>query len=278
MPNKSEFTNQIEQFFSEPYTITNGFKVPEIKDVPLFNHGIEMDLSILFIDIKESTKIVDESRRQTAARMYKSFLWGVAQIARTNNGELRSFNGDGVLVVFANDQKENNAVRSAFQMAWFVKEILKPKIQPRIEGNSNLQSMDFDFGIGIDTGKVLVIRGGIKGDTNNDLVWVGNPANYAVKLSGLSKGSSSSTFITQDVYTKLGENLKYIKTVSQMFKGIPLPPIVDKKPVWERALLISNQPRFAPLNLASLRQNQPSQQPQRVIPCYYKSKCFIEIH
>lgn len=278
MPNKQEFTEQINQFFNEGYAIINGTKVPEAKDIPLFNQGTEIDLAILFIDIKESTKIVNGSRRETAAKMYKSFLWGVAQIARMNDGELRSFNGDGVLVVFYGDRKANNAVRSAFQMTWFVKEILKPKIQPRLSLNSQLQSIDFDFGIGIDTGKVLVVRGGMKGDNNNDLVWVGNPANYAVKLSGLAKGNSFSTFITHDVYSKLNDNLKIITSTSPLFKGLPLPPIVEKKPIWEKVILVNAQPKINPPGIVSLlAQSKPLIQSPKAIKCYYKSRCIISI-
>ena len=34
------------------------------------------------------------------ARMYQSFLRGITLIALRNGGEVRSFNGDGVLVTF----------------------------------------------------------------------------------------------------------------------------------------------------------------------------------
>jgi len=228
MPNRAQIQSKIDSFFSESYIINAGRTIPSITDVSLSNHGKEVDLSMLFIDIKESTKIVSGSRRETAAKMYKAFLWGVTQIARANDGEVKSFNGDGVLVVFFGDQKENNAVTAALKMSWFVTNILKPKIQPRFNGSARLEGMDFDFGIGIDSGNVLVVRGGIAGEDNNDLVWVGNPTNYAVKLSSLSK-SGSSISITSNVYAKLRDSLKYDKNelMSQYITG-------NYKNIWER--------------------------------------------
>ncbi len=79
--------------------------------------------------------------------------------------------------------------------------------------------MDFNFGIGIDTGKVLVVRGGIRGENNNDLVWVGNATNYAVKLTSIPD-ENYYVFITEDVY-------KYMAGSSKL-GGNP------KKDMWER--------------------------------------------
>jgi hypothetical protein len=53
-------------------------------------------------------------------------------------------------------------------MSWFCRQVLKPKLQAYFQDNEQLKNIDFDYGIGIDTGKVLVIRGGIRGDNNNE--------------------------------------------------------------------------------------------------------------
>lgn len=208
MATKSEIIAQVNEFFSGTYNITDGSIIPDVQDIQLGKSGRELELAMLFIDIRESTKIVDNIRRITAARMYKSFLWGVTNIARMNDGELRSFNGDGVLVVFSGKSKRTNACKAALQMSWFVKKILKPKMQTVFQNNQQLQELDFDFGIGIDVGKVLVVRGGIRGENNNDLVWVGNATNYAVKLSSISNNDGSFVYISKDVYDSMAESSK----------------------------------------------------------------------
>lgn len=205
---KDDIISQVDNYFSGNYEITNGTAVPDVEDIPLGKHGREMELAMLFIDIKESTKIVNGFRRQTAAKMYKSFLFGVTKIALANDGQLRSFNGDGVLVVFNGTAKCNNAVKAAMQMKYFCNEILKPKVDSHMEDHKSDDHLDFGIGIGIDVGDVLIVRGGVRGYNNNDLVWVGNATNYAVKLSGLAT-STYSIYISERIYSKLNDPAKY---------------------------------------------------------------------
>jgi len=210
MATKEDIIKGVDDFFSGDYEITEGRVILDVDDIAFGKNGNEIELAMLFIDIRESTKIVDGLRRTTAARMYKSFLWGVAKIARLNNGELRSFNGDGVLVVFIGDNKRTNVAKAALQMSWFAQKVLKPKLDAVFQNNQGLsgQGIEFDFGIGVDVGKVLVVRGGIRGENNNDLVWVGNATNYAVKLSGLSK-EGYHIYISEDVYKNMNKSSKF---------------------------------------------------------------------
>ncbi len=208
MASKDEIIKGVDDFFSGDYTITAGRTIPDIADIPFGKNGREMELAMLFIDVRESTKIVGGLKRITSAKMYKSFLWGISKIARMNDGELRSFNGDGVLVAFSGDNKCSNATKSAMQMSWFVLKVLKPKIQAFFTDNQKLGDLDFGFGIGVDVGNVLIVRGGIRGENNNDLVWVGNATNYSVKLSSLSK-EGYHIYISENVYKRMKDSSKY---------------------------------------------------------------------
>lgn len=228
---KDDLINDIDYFFDGDYEVIQGRTVPSVDEVAFGRYGKEVEMAILFIDIKESTKIVDAFRLKTAARMYQSFLRGVTLIALKNNGEVRSFNGDGVLVTFYGDTKCNDAVRSALQMMNFVKNILKPKLQSYFSNNKQAQNLIFDCGIGIDEGNIFVVRGGARGEDNNDLVWVGNPTNFAVKLSAQSKVEVPSSLggkitkiynihITNRVYAKLKPELKTVKGLGGMVLNI----------------------------------------------------------
>lgn len=226
MASKDDLIKQTDDFFTGSYSVTAGRTIPDVGDIPFGKHGREMELAMLFIDIRESTKIVDSVRRVTAAKMYKAFLNGVARIARNNGGELRSFNGDGVLVAFSGDTKRTAAAKAALQMAWFAKKVLKPKLDAAFDANKTLRDQRFEFryGIGIDVGKVIIVRGGIRGENNNDLVWVGNATNYAVKLSSLAD-EDNHIYISEEVYKNMDDSSKE--------GGDP------KRNMWERRLWTS---------------------------------------
>src|SRR3989344_1782003 len=141
----SEFRDNLisdtNYFFDGDCEVIQGRIVPSVDEVAFGRYGKEVELAMLFIDVKESTKIIDAFRLKTAARMYQSFLRGVALIALKNDGEVRSFNGDGVLTTFYGDSKCNNAVRSALQMMDFVNSVLKPKINVYLTRNSRADKL-----------------------------------------------------------------------------------------------------------------------------------------
>ncbi len=227
---KQELEKQADYFFNETYDIKTGYVIPTIGDLPLGNSGKEVELAILFIDLRESTRIVKALQRPTSAKMYKTFLWGVSKISREHGGEVRSFNGDGVLVMFAGAGKEESATKTALRLSYFVKEILKPRIQKYISNSIKLADVDLNFGIGVDCGTVLVVAGGIRGTDNNDLVWVGNATNMAVKLSSKSKDylkENFHVFISEAVYKALPQNLQFYKTIG----GLPI-----STPIWVKKL------------------------------------------
>jgi class 3 adenylate cyclase len=58
--------------------------------------------------------------------------------------------------------------------------------------------------VGIDASEIRAARTGARGD--NDLVWIGNAANLAAKLTALS--SDYPTWITKRVYDRLHDGQK----------------------------------------------------------------------
>jgi adenylate cyclase len=208
-----DYKSGVGDFFSGEYEVVKTTSIPQVSDLKFGKHGKQVELAMLFIDLRDSTKIMASVRRVTAARIYKSFLWGISKIAKDNGGEVRSFNGDGVLVAFVGNRKCNNAVKAALQMKYFCREVLKPKADAFLKDKGSLNGILFDFGIGIDVGTVLVVRGGISGDNNNDLVWVSNATNRAVKISGISNAPYNIR-ITEDVYSYLEDDRKFSEGIS----------------------------------------------------------------
>src|SRR2546423_400482 len=128
MPFNETLENGVAGFFDGNYAISEGEVIPDVADIGLEgNVGREMDLAMLFIDMRRSTKLVDGFRRQTAAKMFKAFLWGSTRIIKENGGQVVSFNGDGILAAFSGDSKCSMAAKTALNLTWFGYEVMRPR-------------------------------------------------------------------------------------------------------------------------------------------------------
>lgn len=217
-----------DEFFSGEYEIVDARVVPKVEDLKFGKFGKELELTMLFVDIRDSTIISRFLHRKTVARMYQTYLSGVSRIIRSMNGYIRSFNGDGVLAVFEEGTKNSNAAETALKISWFCNNVLGPKMNSYFLSNEHLKDKKFSYGIGIDTGEILVVRGGIKGGENNDLVWGGYATNRAVKLSGKST-DGFHVHISKQVYSKLTDDTKYEN-----------PKVLPKVDMWKPLLDLSN--------------------------------------
>lgn len=200
-----DLRSNTDELFGGDYEIIQGQVIPSVSDIPLGKVGRELELAMMFVDIHESTAMIDAFRRQTSAKMYKAFLQGMVRIVNAHEGQVVSFNGDGVLAAFCNGGIGNNAANAALKISWFVEQTLRPMMRRYFDRNYELRDMDFDYGLGIDVGTVLVVRGGIRGEDNSDLVWAGSSVNSSVKIAKLGS-YPTNLVITPDVYYRLEDH------------------------------------------------------------------------
>ena len=229
---KDNLINDTNYFFEGDYETIQGRIVPSVDDVAFGRYGKEVELAMLFIDVKESTKIVDAFRLKTAARMYQSFLRGVALIALKNDGEVRSFNGDGALIFFESSRFDsyNNAVKTAMEIKYIL-------ANENSEVKTTINKFtEIDFGIGIAHGEILCTKVGIGGDGHNkDLVWIGNAVNKSSKLADIAR-SPHNIIISESVYNNLKDENKYLGFNNKLAFGIPM----IKIDMWEMRLFEYN--------------------------------------
>jgi class 3 adenylate cyclase len=199
-----ELVAGIDNVLHERFEITHGTAIPRVEDVALDGAGRELDMAMLFVDIRSSTDITDALHRHTAAKMYKAFMWGVAAVARSNGGEMLTSATDGLLLGFVDADKEQRAVRTAMNLVWLVNEVLTPRLQSDCAGHQRAQAVGFDFGIGIHTGPVLIVRAGIRGAHGSDVLWVGNATAVAATLAGEAHYPNNIR-VSFDVKYELGE-------------------------------------------------------------------------
>jgi class 3 adenylate cyclase len=146
---------------------------------------------VLYADIDSSTSMVDNQSWGFSAEVYKAFLRCAAAVVRAEGGSITAYDGDRVMAVFAGGTPNTDAVRSALKINWAVRHI----IQPAINNQYPDKTFKLKHVVGIDVGELRAARVGVHGE--NDIVWVGRPANHAAKLCALS---SHPTWITKAVY------------------------------------------------------------------------------
>ena len=165
---------------------------------------MRFEATTLFIDMRGSTDVLNRHNRSSMAKIYKCYFHAIVTIAKSLGGEVRSFNGDGMLVFFQGTTKDSlsNAVKAAMKMK-FMLAVDEGGIRKKMDTYSSP-----DFGIGIDDGKILCTKVGIYGGNNRDLVWVGNAVNKAVKI-GDKQENPKHIGISSYVYNNLNDDVKF---------------------------------------------------------------------
>lgn len=204
---KNDITQKVKEILDNNFTIEDVTYVPEISDSKLTfgNKGLQFEATTLYIDLRDSTKILNKHNKSTIAKIHKAYLFTTVKIATSLGGQVRSFNGDSVLAFFEGTSKTSlsNAVKAAMQIRYMI---------ANSESGINTLLSKYsavDFGIGLDDGKILCVKVGVGGDDNTkDLIWIGNPVNKSVVISDDCK-ASDYIGISSYVYSNLNDDVKY---------------------------------------------------------------------
>jgi class 3 adenylate cyclase len=197
-----ELKNDVNTFFATNWQGRDGQKVPEPEDVRLGNDAVNLEATVLYADLAESTDLVDRESKTFAAEIYKSYLHCASRIIKAEGGVITAFDGDRVMGVFIGDSKNTTAARCALKINHSIANIINPAIKNQYPS----QTYTVRHAVGIDTSALFVARTGVRG--SNDLVWVGRAANYAAKLCSL-RTSGYSAFVTHDVFGNMHNDAKY---------------------------------------------------------------------
>ena len=201
---KSQLEEKTKSIRDERFSEVETSVIPTLETPGLTfgNSGKYFYATVLYIDIRQSSKLLDCHYYVNVAKLLTAFYNAIVRIANEDGGEIRSFNGDSLLVFFNGTEEDTirRAICSAMRMVYAITEIINPTM-------TNLS--DLDFGIGIDYSKVLVTKVGIGGShTNKDLVWIGRGVNRAAKISDRCR-KPSYIGISERLFTRLDDSLKY---------------------------------------------------------------------
>jgi class 3 adenylate cyclase len=203
---KQGIIDKVKSIIDSTFDVEDISYVPDIENSKLTfgNKGLRFEATTLFIDMRGSTTVLNKHNRTSMSKIYMCYFHAIVTIAKSLGGEVRSFNGDGMLVFFPGTSKItlSNAVKAAMHMKYMLA-IDEGGIKKKMETYSSV-----DFGIGIDDGKILCTKVGIAGTNNRDFVWVGNAVNKAVKIGDLHS-APKHIGISSYVYSNLTDEVKF---------------------------------------------------------------------
>lgn len=203
---------------------------PTIEQLADNNKTYAIMAAILFIDIRRSTFLTENSQAKSMVKIYRSFMRMAVDCVRKSGGVTRQFLGDRIMGIFIDSTDENGnitekAVDKAINAARSLLTVIDFSLNRHLKANVNGKAIE--CGIGIDYGKILVTQVGMYGveadeDKENevDCVWVGNTTNYASKYSDIADGGE--IFISDNVYSLLSDEYKDAWTKSAKYKGTRL--------------------------------------------------------
>lgn len=203
---KSDIETKVKEIINSEMDVADVTYVPDLENSKLTfgNTGLRFEATTLFIDMRGSTKTLNKHNRRSVAKIHKAYFHTIVTIVKSLSGEVRSFNGDGMLCFFQGTTKQTltNAVIAAMKIKYMLSSD-DSKVKKSLEKYSPV-----DFGIGIDDGKIICSKVGISGTNNRDIVWIGNAVNKSVKI-GDTRSSPEHIGISSYVYSNLLDSAKY---------------------------------------------------------------------
>lgn len=193
-------------------------KIDELNDSNKIYRG---KVSVLFVDMRESTKLPEQYSADQLVKIYRSYIRVVVQAIRKSGGVVRDFMGDGVLALFVDNEdglSEDKAVHAARYIATAIDKFLNPVLDSKIKHR-------ISCGIGINTGEVSLSKVGMRGKESDDnsgnefgIAWIGNCTNLACKQS--SAVECGTIFISNSTFANLSNENKNEKWKSvEILKG-----------------------------------------------------------
>ncbi len=182
---KVELLTNIKENLSKfvPMTVTS---LIEASPEGVLPESREQDLSVLFLDIEGYTKLCEKFDSTKVNQIVEKHFSVFMDAIHANHGDVNETAGDGLMVLFLNENKRHNAldaVRTALSIQ---------KDTRRIGRETNSLYRPLDIHMGIHSGKALV--GATKFSSLTGSRWTytarGRIVNVAARIGSLSTGNS----------------------------------------------------------------------------------------
>ncbi len=171
-----------------------------IVDVQLGDHT-EMDLSILFSDIRSFTSLSEKMTPEENFRFLNDYLKRMEPLVKQNHGFIDKYIGDAVMALF--NAEADDAINAALAMLHALQEFNQSRMSQK--------SPPIQIGIGINTGTSML--GTVGGANRMEGTVISDAVNLASRLEGLTKLYGASLLISEHTFHQLQAPMNYAMRV-----------------------------------------------------------------
>jgi class 3 adenylate cyclase len=175
---KVEILESVKENLSKfvPVTVSRMIEKSPTNEIP---ESKRQDLSVLFLDIEGYTKLCEKLGSRETSEIIEKHFSAFMDAIYANNGDVNETAGDGLMVLFLNEDKKTNALEAVRTALKIRKETVRI-----YEQCDSLCYRPLDINMGINSGQALV--GAAKFETYSGSRWTytarGNLTNVAARI------------------------------------------------------------------------------------------------
>lgn len=210
-------SERIKEILNQPAGIFEEVDGLPDRDKLTYTNGFYGMCSAVFIDIRDSSGLTSKHKRPTLAKLYRSFISEMVAVLNSDP-YVREVNivGDCVWAVYKTTQKPD--IDDVFSIAAKANTLMRLL-------NHHFQKKGIDpikIGIGVDYGRVLMIKAGFNGSGINDVIYMGEVVNRAAHLAHeAGQGWEQPIFVGSGFQCNLKDHNKNLLT-SKHVNGLGL--------------------------------------------------------
>ncbi|UZR28280.1 adenylate/guanylate cyclase domain-containing protein [Methylococcus mesophilus] len=180
--------------------------------------GKELDLAVLFSDIRDFTTHSEQNLPYDIVHMLNRYFTAAAEPVLNNNGFIDKYIGDGILAAFGTrDESPETACRNAVRAALGMLEAAR-RLAPTLEQQFHVP---LHIGIGIHFGTAILGRIGHPG--KRQITVIGDTVNTASRIESMTKEFATPILLSDSVVSQLPGALQLDPPFAVPLKGKTAP-------------------------------------------------------
>ena len=175
----------------------------------------ERELAILFLDIRNFTRLMEAQPGQTVIQVVRRLFTTFNQVVKNFGGRIVEIAGDSLYVVFGLQTGLKESVDHAYQAAKVMFQTVNLFNEAYAEP---FYGGPLEIGVGLHAGKVFVGEFGL--DNGPQLSVMGLPVNIASRLQAKTKELDNDLIISEYAYQLLSGDKAVVRHETVKLKGI----------------------------------------------------------